>query len=77
MESDHSGSVESLANGPDPESPLAGEVLDRSIMKLVAEWQQEGKGVVFFGDTTQILAVAALKDPVKETTFTALNNSAK
>jgi len=77
LESDHSGSVESLANGPDPESPLAGEVLDRSIMKLVAEWQQEGKGVVFFGDTTQILAVAALKDPVKETTFTALEQLGK
>ena len=77
LESDHSGSVESLANGPDPESPLVGEVLDRSIMKLVAEWQQEGKGVVFFGDTTQILAVAALKDPVKETTFTALEQLGK
>lgn len=60
-----------------PENPLADEVLDRSIMKLVAEWQQEGKGVVFFGDTTQILAVAALKDPVKETTFTALEQLGK
>lgn len=60
-----------------PENPLAGEVLDRSIMKLVAEWQQEGKGVVFFGDTTQILAVAALKDPVIETTFTALEQLGK
>ncbi len=77
LESDHSGSVESSGDGPDPENPLAGKVLDRSIMKLVAEWQQEGKGVVFFGDTTQILAVAALKDPVKETTFTALEQLGK
>jgi Cu2+-exporting ATPase len=77
LESDHSVSVESPGDGPDPENPLADEVLDRSIMKLVAEWQQEGKGVVFFGDTTQILAVAALKDPVKETTFTALEQLGK
>lgn len=77
LESDHSGSVESPGDGPDPENPLAGKVLDRSIMKMVAEWQQEGKGVVFFGDATQVLAVAALKDPVKETTFTALEQLGK
>jgi len=55
----------------------AGKVLDHSIEKMVAQWQQEGKGVVFFGDTTRVLAVAALKDPIKDTTLTALEQLRK
>jgi Cu2+-exporting ATPase len=67
---------------PQTGAPQAGilqavPALDHSIEKMVTEWQQEGKGVVFFGDSTRVLAVAALKDPVKETTFTALEQLGK
>jgi Cu2+-exporting ATPase len=58
-------------------NPQTGSALDHSIEKMVTSWQQEGKGVVFFGDSTRVLAVAALKDPVKETTFTALEQLGK
>jgi len=67
---------------PQEGAPQAGilqavPALDHSIEKMVTSWQQEGKGVVFFGDSTRVLAVAALKDPVKETTFTALEQLGK
>ncbi|MFA7089888.1 MAG: heavy metal translocating P-type ATPase [Bacteroidales bacterium] len=58
-------------------NPQTVSALDHSIEKMVATWQQEGKGVVFFGDSTRVLAVAALKDPIKETTFTALEQLGK
>jgi P-type Cu2+ transporter len=51
--------------------------LDLSIEKMITQWQQEGKGVVFFGDTTRVLAVAALTDPIKDTTLTALEQLRK
>ncbi len=55
----------------------AGNTLDRSIIKMVHQWQQEGKGIVFFGDSTQVLAVVALTDPIKDTTPPALEQLQK
>ena len=43
-----------------------------SLLQKASDWQSEGKGVVYFGDQAGILAVAALKDPVKDTTPRAL-----
>ncbi|MDD4474094.1 MAG: copper-translocating P-type ATPase, partial [Bacteroidales bacterium] len=43
------------------------------LITMASNWQSEGKGVLFFGNQTQILAVAALKDPIKDTTPEALN----
>ena len=40
---------------------------------MAAEWQEAGKGVIFYADQTQILAMAALLDPIKDSTPQALD----
>ena len=43
------------------------------VLRMATGWQEAGKGVIFYADQTQILAVAALSDPIKDTTPQALD----
>jgi len=43
------------------------------VLRMAADWQEAGKGVIFYSDQTQILAVTALSDPIKDTTPQALD----
>ena len=43
------------------------------VMRTANAWQEAGKGVIFYANQAQILAVAALTDPIKDTTPQALD----
>lgn len=43
------------------------------VMRTANAWQEAGKGVIFYANQVQILAVAALTDPIKDTTPQALD----
>ncbi|MFA7200857.1 MAG: heavy metal translocating P-type ATPase [Bacteroidales bacterium] len=47
-------------------------VVSNTLLDLTADWQSQGKGVIYFADQTHVLAAAAFSDPIKKTTPRAL-----
>ena len=54
-----------------------GIVADSAVQQLATDWQNEAKTVVYFADQTQILAVLAIADPVKQTSREAIDTLTK
>lgn len=46
--------------------------LDTALQKQIQEWQETGKSVVFFGENDKLIAIIAIADMLKETTFEAI-----
>lgn len=49
-----------------------GLVADADTTALATHWREQAKTVVYFADETQVLAVLAITDPVKETSREAI-----
>ena len=47
-------------------------IVSNTLLDLTADWQSQGKGVIYFADQTHVLAAAAFSDPIKKTTPRAL-----
>jgi P-type Cu2+ transporter len=47
-------------------------VLDESLVSIVSDWQNEAKTIVYFANTSQLIGVLAISDPIKESSYRAI-----